>query len=253
MADHVDIELIVPAYNEEGRIGPVTEAVTAYLSTLPFTSRLTIVDNGSADRTTEVVDRAHHHGIPVHVLGCARPGKGAAVRRGVLASNSRFVGFADADLSTPIQTLDPILNLLFAGRKFVVASRRCEGAEYAVSQSLTRRLGGKLFRSVSSDLAGHVKDTQCGFKFFESATGKALFSGTSSDGYAFDLELIALARKIDIPIDEVPIRWADSEGSSFSMVSHGISTLLDIQRVRGRFRTLDADAPAELLSASARD
>jgi glycosyltransferase involved in cell wall biosynthesis len=233
----VDLEVVIPALNEESRIGPVTEALTAYLADAPWRCRVTVVDNGSVDRTAEVVDRADHHGVDVRVLGCGRAGKGAAVRAGVLASDSRYVGFTDSDLSTPVETLGPVMARLLDGGRFVMGSRRIVGASYVATQPMGRRIGSRVFRSLSADITGGIEDTQCGFKFFESMAAKALFSQCELDGFAFDLEVIGLARRAGLAIDEVPVQWSDDAGgSSFSILTHGASAFRDLQRARDRVR-----------------
>lgn len=241
----VDLEIVVPALNEEDRIGPVIDALTAYLSGVSWDARVTVVDNGSVDRTAEVVDRAEHHGIEVRVLGCVRPGKGAAVRAGIMASDSRFVGFTDSDLSTPVETLERVMERLEDGGRFVMGSRRCVGASYIAEQPVGRRIGSRVFRSLSSDITGGIEDTQCGFKFFEARTAKALFSHCELDGYAFDLEVIGLALRVGLHIDQVPVQWTDSGGSTFSILSHGPSAIRDMQRARLRVRR-----PAQGITAS---
>ena len=130
----VDLELIIPARNEEHRIEPTLATVGAYLAEQPLSSRIVVVNNGSADRTTEVVDRMAGGPVPVVVIGCSAPGKGAAVRRGVLTSNASYVGFCDADLATPIDVLGAVLPLLHDGVDLVVGSRHVPGSKIQFRQ-----------------------------------------------------------------------------------------------------------------------
>jgi glycosyltransferase involved in cell wall biosynthesis len=231
---HVDVEVIVPALNEEARIGPVLRDLTSFLESQPHSARITVVDNGSVDRTAQVVDAGSRTTVPVRLIGCAARGKGAAVRRGFAAADSRFVGFCDADLSTPIDTLARILPLLEQGHDFVIASRRAPGAEYVTAQPLQRRVGSYAFRRLSASVAGGVQDTQCGFKFLRTSLAKQLAAEAMLNGFAFDIELIGLALAGGTEVVEVPVRWTDDPASTFDALSHGLQAFGDMRRVRRR-------------------
>ncbi len=231
---HPDLQVIIPTLNEEARIGPVLEALVAFLAEQPWSSSLVIVDNGSADRTLEVTDRVCSPRIPVDVIGCRQRGKGAAVRRGVLSSTARYVGFCDADLSTPVETIGPVMELLTSGCRVVIGSRRCEGARYVDAQPIGRRVGGAVFRILARSVAPTVQDTQCGFKFFHSHIAKVLFSRSGADGFAFDAEVVGLALATGIEVTEVPVTWKDAEGSSFRPLSDGYDAMRELLAVRAR-------------------
>ena len=145
----VDLEVIIPARNEQYRIARTIHDVSAYLAAQPFSSRVVVVNNDSADRTTEVVDEQNQGRVPVVVIGCSTPGKGAAVRRGVLTSTARFVGFCDADLATPIGMLDTVMPLLLDGAPVVVGSRYAPGGGMAARRRMLRRVGGWAFRQTA--------------------------------------------------------------------------------------------------------
>ncbi len=105
---HVDLEVIIPAYNEAGRIASTLTQTVDFLAVQPWSSRIVVVDNGSVDETAAIVRRISRDkgdAVPISVLGCSRRGKGAAVRRGLLSGTSRYTGFFDADLATPLATL----------------------------------------------------------------------------------------------------------------------------------------------------
>jgi len=232
----VDLELIIPARNEEHRIGRTLATVSAYLAGQPLSSRMVVVNNGSADRTTEVVDQMAGGPVPVVVIGCSAPGKGAAVRRGVLTSNASYVGFCDADLATPIDVLGTVLPLLQDGVDVVVGSRHAPGGKIRVRQSLVRRIGGWAFRRSARSVVPAVHDTQCGFKFFRTPAARQIFSRARVDDFAFDVEILALASKLDLNIFEAPVPWSDRGRSSFSSVQDGLGsfrTVLALGRDRG--------------------
>ena len=230
-----DLDIVVPAYNEEARLGPTLRALAAHTATLPLSVQITVVDNGSVDRSAEVVDevaRQRPHNTELRLIGCARQGKGAAVRRGLLASTARYRGFCDADLSTPPHVLTDVLGHLERGAPVVIGSRRAPGASYAVAQPLVRRLGSSTFRMLTRPLVGEVADTQCGFKFFAADAAKQIFSRVTANGFAFDVEVLAVAKRLGMPVVEVPVRWTDQAGSSFHVWSHGKRVVSEVVAVR---------------------
>lgn len=231
---HAELDVVIPTLNEESRIGAVLSALVDFLAEQPWSSRVVVVDNGCTDRTLEVADAITSPLVPVRVIGCRQRGKGAAVRRGVQDASARYVGFCDADQSTPIQTIAPVMKLLRNGHPMVIGSRRCSGAEYVDVQPVGRRVGGAVFRSIARSVAPSVADTQCGFKFFHTHIAKALFSQTTADGFAFDAELVGLALAAGITVTEVPVAWTDAEGSSFRMLADGYGAMRELLAVRAR-------------------
>ncbi|MFE9396288.1 glycosyltransferase [Streptomyces flavidovirens] len=234
-----DLEILIPAYNEELRLPATVRTLAAHLQRLPLRTALRVIDNGSSDSTAACVDNLAASGIPVTVTGCSQRGKGAAVTRGVLTSRARWTGFCDADLPTPAGAIDDALALLRQGRHVVIGSRRCPGACLTVRQPLHRRVGGAGFRLLTRHLSGPVKDTQCGFKFFDTAATRPLFTDISCTGFAFDLEVIARARALGLSIVEFPVVWSDRQGSSFRAASDGPQVATDLWRLH-RARTVRA-------------
>jgi len=222
----VDLEIIIPARDEERRLADTISSTVDYLADQPWSSSVLVVDNGSVDRTVSVVDAiARGTRVPVRVLGCRAPGKGAAVRRGVLTSAGRYVGFMDADMATPISTLDVVMPLLEQGYAAIVASRRAMGSRYVVKQDVSRRLGGALFRVVARRVVSGVQDTQCGFKFFDGdgdgdgdVVRDVLSRHRTIDGFAFDLSLLRALKSEGRTVVELPVDWSDGAFSTVSRV-----------------------------------
>jgi dolichyl-phosphate beta-glucosyltransferase len=240
-----DLEVIVPALNEQDRIHDTLVALIKELRELPVTAHVRVIDNGSSDRTPDRVDRLSHtqHGVVVTVEGCSRRGKGAAVARGMVTSSARVVGFCDADLATPAEAIADALRYLNEGWPIVIGSRRVAGAAYLEDQPLVRRLGGVGFRALSKKLTGDIRDTQCGFKFFRGDLAREFFTGLELGGFAFDVEVLARARSRQLPVKEMPVEWTDRSGSTFHPVVHGIETSRDLWRLRRASRRV---APAPL-------
>jgi dolichyl-phosphate beta-glucosyltransferase len=231
-----DLEVIVPAYNEAVRIGPTIDALSHHLDAMQISSTIRVIDNGSSDHTAEVVDAAvdQDQRTRVTVEGCARRGKGNAVRRGMVTAQSRWVGFCDADLATPAEAITPAVRHLQDGWPVVIGSRHIEGARLVQPQSLTRRAGGRGFRLLARHLGGTdtIADTQCGFKFFEGGVARHLFSEVTSSGFAFDVEVLARAQQRGYAIKELPVEWTDRDGSTFRPTKHFREVTGDLWRVR---------------------
>ena len=231
-----DLEIIVPAYNEESRLPATLAAVNAELDRLDdLSSRIVVVDNGSSDRTADIVDRfVEHAGARdrVVVIGCAQRGKGAAVRRGVTTSRARYVGFVDADLAVPAAAIHDVIELLTEGADVVIGSRRCIGANYVVHQPVLRRCGSWAFRQAIRDLVPGVLDTQCGFKFFTADAASRVFESLGTTGFCFDVELLAHASRAGYRIAELPVDWSDGASSTLSLTRHGSQIVREIHRLR---------------------
>ncbi len=233
----VDLEVAIPAYNEASRLPTTLLRTVEFLREQSWSSRVVVVDNGSSDGTADVVrafSAATDDAVPVELVGCAQPGKGAAVRRALLRSRSRFVGFFDADLATPVETLSTVMEHLSAGATAVVGSRHAPGARFVQHQPPGRRLGGAAFRAMTRSLVSGVHDTQCGFKFFDRAALVPALVACRTTGFAFDVELLRHLQDAGAEIVEIPVAWSHAGGSSFSPLRDGMSAfraVLQLQRV----------------------
>src|SRR5208282_4303609 len=158
------LEIVIPARDEARRLPSTLTRTARYLEVQPYSSSIVVVDNGSVDQTSDLVARTWSDRVPVRLVGCAQPGKGAAVRRGFLTSRACFIGYMDADLATPIETLDVVLPLLDEF-PVVIGSRRISGAAFAKRQPAHRAVSGMVFRAMARRVLPGFTDTQCGFKF----------------------------------------------------------------------------------------
>jgi dolichyl-phosphate beta-glucosyltransferase len=212
----VDLSLIVPAYNEEQRLLPTLERLHAHLAAQPLRYEIVVVDDGSRDETCALVEAAREK-IPHLFLVRQSPnrGKGAAVRRGMLAAHGEIRVMCDADCSTPPEQLPRLLAPILAGRaELSIGSRYVPSATVGVKQPLYRVLWSRLCNKViQRSLVPRVLDTQCGFKAFTARAARELFARATIDGWAFDLEILALARRRGLPIEEVGVAWTDDARS----------------------------------------
>jgi dolichyl-phosphate beta-glucosyltransferase len=225
------LEVLIPSLNEAGRLPQTLTRAIEYLEAQTYSSSLVVVDNGSIDQTVDLVSKARSHHVPVSVIGCTQRGKGAAVRRGINTSRARFVGYMDADLATPIETLDIVVPLLESGSQAVVGSRRVDGAILAERQPFLRAASGAAFRMLANLILREIADTQCGFKFFAGDLVRTLAPQLSIDGFAFDIELLWAVAQRGVLIIEVPVKWSDREGSTLRMRSDGWRAVVDLFRL----------------------
>ena len=237
----VDCELVIPALNEEARIGDTIVSLHETNTEAGLNVRYIVVDNGCVDATAEIVDAVRGRDVPIEFMSCRTRGKGAAVRAGIKRSIAPYVGYCDADRSTPPSSVEQGVKLLRSGWEVVIGSRRCAGAEYTVAQSPTRRLGSLAFHAVATRMTGPMSDTQCGFKLFTAPVARALFDATTLNGFAFDVELLALARRADLRMIELPIKWSESEGSTFRPIHDGIRSFSELRAAR---RSLTTTTPS---------
>jgi glycosyltransferase involved in cell wall biosynthesis len=232
------VSLIIPTYNDAANL-----ARTLPMLRLEFGQsrdvEIIVVDDGSRDHTAELVE-AHFRGWPGAKLIRLpwNQGKGSAVKAGVgLAQGERFV-FMDADLSADIADLPRLLGAL-DNADVAVGSRSIAGSRIEYQQPM-RQFQSKFFNSVACVLTKVVaSDTQCGFKAFRADAGKLLFHLCEGKGFAFDVEVLALAQLLDLRIVEVPIHWVDNSGSSVRMVRDPILMVRDIMRTRARCRRIE--------------
>jgi glycosyltransferase involved in cell wall biosynthesis len=212
----VDLSIVVPAFNEEHRLPPTLARLSAYLETQPLRWEIVVVDDGSRDATCAVVEAAMAR-IPNLRLVRQTPnrGKGAAVRLGMLAARGQIRVMSDADGSMSPDQLPRLLAPLIAcTAEIAIGSRYAEGARTDVKQPLYRVLWSRLANlAIQRSLVPGVRDTQCGFKAFTAEAARALFTLGRIDGWAFDLEILALARRAGFAIAEVGVEWTDDRRS----------------------------------------
>jgi dolichyl-phosphate beta-glucosyltransferase len=208
----IDLSIIVPAYNEELRIPPTLERLNAFLAAQPLRYEIVVVDDGSKDRTCAVV-LEHAQRMPNLRLVRQVPnrGKGAAVRRGMLEAHGQIRVMCDADGSMPPEQLPRLLAPIIACKsEIAIGSRYAEGAKTDKKQPAYRVMWSRLCNKlIQRSLVPGVRDTQCGFKAFTAQAARDLFRDGRIDGWAFDLEILALARRRGYSITEVGVEWAD--------------------------------------------
>lgn len=217
------LSIVIPAYNERERIVATIGAIASHVSDLGFDWELLIADDGSKDDTVELVENLGL--VNLRLLKTPKNGgKGNAVQRGMDAAKGKYILFADADNSTPIEEVTKLLNKLEKENYDVaVGSRAAEGAEEAHKSFFRHLLSGGLRLIVKYGLRINVRDTQCGFKMYTQKAAKELHSKQTIMGFSFDLEILFLASKYGYRIAEVPVSWVDAPGSK-------VDTKKEVQR-----------------------
>ncbi|NPV46186.1 MAG: glycosyltransferase family 2 protein [Armatimonadetes bacterium] len=234
------LSVVIPAYNEAQRLGPSLERILAYLADRPFAAEIVVVDDGSTDGTGDLARQLLEGRADYQVLrNEPNAGKAVSVRRGLLAGRGQVLLFSDADLSTPIEEADRLLAELEAGADVAIASRQLPGARLAVHQPWYRELAGRAFGWVNQMvLLPGIPDSQCGFKAFRREAAHALLPHQRLSGWAFDAELLYVARRLGLKIAQVPVTWINDPASKVHMVRDGLRMVLDLFRIRRLHRHL---------------
>jgi dolichyl-phosphate beta-glucosyltransferase len=228
------LSIVIPAYNEALRLPPSLARVIAYVEGRAIDYELLVVDDGSTDDTAAAAEAVL---APLGERGRVlrndqNLGKGASVRRGMLAARGARVLFSDADLSAPIEELVKLEAALDGGAGVAVGSRALDRALIEERQPLGRDLMGRVFNLVVQLFAVRgIRDTQCGFKLFAGDVVGPIFARTRIDRFGFDVEVLMLARRLGVTVAEVPVRWRNSEGSRVTLLQ-GARAFLDPIRVR---------------------
>lgn len=231
------LSLVIPTYNEEARIAQTLDRVVAYLGK-GESFELIIADDGSTDQTKAIVKSSIDRYPQIRLVACpTHRGKGSAVRTGMLDARGRFVCFSDADLSTPISTLDPMICTLTQGWDMVIASRALLESEITLRQHPFRETMGKAFNlMVRSAFSFSYRDTQCGFKAFRREVAQLIFSKSRIDGFAFDVETLLIAQHLGFSVKEIAVRWENAPGSTVNLIAHPFEMCRDLWRMYGYLR-----------------
>jgi dolichyl-phosphate beta-glucosyltransferase len=247
------ISVIAPVYNEEEWIASFIDQVREELQRLRVPWEIVVVDDGSTDSTTTVAAQAANLDNRVRLLRTDHRGKGAAVRRGLLEAHGAWRFVADVDLSMPIDNLKLFLAAL--NREpvpdLVIGSREAPGAE-RIGEPWLRHVVGRAFNAlVQAVVLPGIEDTQCGYKLITANAASAICPHLTIEGFAFDVELLFLARRRGFTIQEVGITWRCRKASRVRL-GNGAAAFLDIVRVRlnarlGRYRSLTVVARGRLV------
>jgi dolichyl-phosphate beta-glucosyltransferase len=232
--DHPTLCLVVPMFNEEERVAESLDPLIDFISDRPQGSTLLFVDDGSTDRTVEVVTGRIEHRRAYMATILTRPhvGKGNAVRAGLQAARTDVAAFCDVDLATPLPELQRIVDAAASGSGLAVGSRATRDAAIGHHEKRRREIAGKAFnRLVRAGLCRGVADTQCGAKAAPTWVWEAILPFSREDGFAWDVEVIASALRLGIPVHEVGVQWNHDERTRVRVFHDGMAMVLAVPRI----------------------
>lgn len=246
---HPKLSVVIPAYNEEKRIRETLEETDKYLRRQNYPYEIIVVDNGSNDRTCDVVKHYQESTVQNLVSLCLSKSigaKGSAVKLGIMDyAHGDVIMFMDADNATPISEIEKFLPYLESGEyQIVIGSRELDPSLVHVKQTFKRRVLGKMSHLlIRAVLLPGIYDTQLGFKAFRREAAKEIFSGLTVTGWGFDMEVLTIARRLGHKIKEVPVIWVERGGSHVPF-SAFLESLLDLIKIRinltlGKYRKSD--------------
>ncbi len=225
------LSIVIPAYNEENRLPQTLDRVLDWLKAQQLEFReLIVVDDGSQDATAQVAQR--RDGVRL-LRNPGNRGKGYAVRNGMLEARGEWVLYSDADLSAPIEDAALLYRAAAEkGAQIAIGSRALNRSLVTVHQSLFREWSGRVFNVIMRGVTGlRFLDTQCGFKLYRRDAAQTVFSRQKLDGFSFDVEDLYIARQAGLKAIEVPVHWANVEGTKVSM-AQGVKSFGDLLKIR---------------------
>jgi len=230
--DYPFLSLIIPAYNEENRLPATLDQVLNFIHQQSYTAEILVVDNASTDRTPHIIADYAREWDTIRGLHENQPGKGAAVRKGMLSGQGKYLFMCDADLSMPINELNRFFPPGIADVDVAIATREAPGsARY--NEPYYRHLGGRLMNFFIRLLVlPGLHDTQCGFKCFRAPVAEDLFSSLTLPGWSFDIEILTIARLRGYDIKEIPISWYFDQESKVHAIRDAIRMLRDVLTIR---------------------
>lgn len=236
-----ELSIVIPAFEEEARLGPTLEEVFEYVRRNLPGSEVIVVDDGSSDATAEVarIVGSEFADINSSVIRYeANRGKGYAVKMGLKASAADIALFTDADLSTPIEEMSKLIDPIIAGEYDVAfGSRALDRSLIGTHQPWRREQGGKVMNQVIKRMSGlPFYDTQCGFKAFNMVKFRPLLDLMTIDRFGFDVEFLFVANYHGLLLKEIPVRWNNVEGSKVSVVRDTRRMFTELSQIRRNAR-----------------
>ena len=254
MNENPILTILIPAFNEALRLPDTLRKIHDFCkSSLTDSYEILVVDDGSTDETIRLLQTIPVPNLTLHGYDINR-GKGHALRYGMQLAKGRYIVFMDADLSTPIEELNKFLPPLKEGNHVVIGTRKGREARILKHQPLWRESMGRVFTSLSNWILGlSFSDFTCGFKGFQADAGKDIFSRQKIDGWAYDSEILFLAKRAGYRISEIPVTWINSADSKVQPARAAFSSLLGLLQIRwnwhsGKYKRSDRKEPLETVT-----
>jgi glycosyltransferase involved in cell wall biosynthesis len=236
------LSIVIPAFNEEDRLERCLRELHSYFQTREWPAELVVVDDGSTDSTADVAGRTARAvpGMQLQLLrNSQNAGKGYSVRRGLLAARGEHTLITDVDLSTPIEEFEKLYQALADKQaQIAIGSRDLPESDVRVHQSNLRERSGKVFNLLVRGLLRlPFRDTQCGFKIFQTDVSRSLFERQAVNRYSFDVEILLMAREAGLRTVEVPVVWRHDRGSRVRFLRDGLKMILDLGIITAKYWT----------------
>jgi len=229
----VYLSLIIPAFNEEIRIAGSLDRILKFLKGRPYTFEIIIIDDGSKDRTVELVKNRFGQHSEVRINQQQNLGKGKAVQQGMLLAGGKYLFFSDADLSVPIETLSLFLSHLEKDSDIAIGTRQKAGATIEIHQPLFREFLGKVYTKLTNwILRLRVSDFTCDFKGFRREAARDLFSRQQLSNWSFDAEILYLARLKGYRVSEIPVVWRNDERTKVRLWRDIVTSFFGLLQIR---------------------
>jgi glycosyltransferase involved in cell wall biosynthesis len=230
------LSIIIPAYNEENRLPGTLEQMIRFFEKQSFTFEIVIIENGSVDGTFQVAQEFAQKHKTVRVIQNDQRGKGRAIQRGIKETQGEYLFMCDADLSMPIEEITKFIPPQLSKVDIVIGSREAPGA-VRYNEPPYRHITGRVFNALIRWLVlPDLQDTQCGFKCIRADIARDIFPYQTLTGWAFDVELLYIARHHGYQIVEVPIHWYFNADSKISVVRDSLRMFLDLLLIRRNAR-----------------
>ena len=230
------LSIVIPAHNEESRLPDTLEQLIRFLGQQTFTSEIIVVENGSQDRTYALAKEFADRYANMRVIQNDRRGKGLAIQRGVQEARGEYIFMCDADLSMPVEEISKFLPPQLPGVDIAIGSREAPGA-VRYNEPYYRHFTGRIFNTLIRLLVlPTLQDTQCGFKCIRAGVARDIFPYQTLTGWAFDVELLYIARRHGYRIVEIPIDWYFNADSKISVLRDSLRMFLDLLLIRRNAR-----------------
>ena len=226
--------IVIPAYNESARLRSTIEKILAHMQADRWDAEILVVNDGSSDDTAAIVRSFSAHNRAVRLIqNPGNRGKGYSVRNGMLHAHGEIVLFSDADLSSPIEEAGKLFSAIAAGSDVAMGSRWLRPELQTQRQPLYRQFYGRIFNLALRLVLGlHYRDTQCGFKAFTRRAAHMIFPLQHIERWGFDPEVLYLAQKFGLKVDEVPVKWAHRDGTRLNPLRDGIRMFGEMLKIR---------------------
>ena len=230
------LSIVIPVYNEEKRMHVSLSKVVDYVKKngISDNSEIIVVNDGSLDNTVSVINQFKEDYNFIKLVDYKdNKGKGYAVKKGVLSAKGDYILFMDADLSTPLEEINKVIQFLDMSYDLSIGSRGLKDSKIIIRQPIYRRAMGKIFNlTVRLLLIKKIRDTQCGFKCFKKEIAREIFNQTKISGFCFDVEVLYIAQRKGYRIKEIPVKWYDFPDSKVGIFKDSLKMLIEIFKIK---------------------